>query len=151
VAVLAAGMIPFLAWGPGDFVEDVIRFPLGLGRQRTAAGTPTLGAGLVRLFPSLRVPLTLTLVGLVLALFVIVAVRRPPTTGWVAARHAGMVFLAAMVLAPAARFGYIVYPIDLLVWAWALRAAKVSAPSAALPTGGGRSARPEQAIRSEDD
>ena len=60
-AVVAVVVIPFLAWSPGDFVEDVIRFPLGLGRQRSAAGTPTPGAGLIRLLPSMRVPLTLVL------------------------------------------------------------------------------------------
>jgi hypothetical protein len=124
-AVVAAGVIPFIAWGPGDFVEDVIRFPLGLGRQRSAAGTPTLGTGLIRLFPSLRTPLTLVLLSLVLAVFVFILVRRPPTTAWTASEDAGIVFLAALLLAPAARFGYVVYPIDLFVWAWALRAARL--------------------------
>ncbi|HYT80314.1 MAG TPA: glycosyltransferase 87 family protein [Actinomycetota bacterium] len=134
-AVVAAGVVPFLAWGPADFVEDVIRFPLGLGRQRSAAGTPTLGAALIRLLPSWRVPLTLALVGLVLALFVFIVVRRPPATAWAAAKDAGILFLVAILVAPAARLGYVAYPIDLLVWAWALRAATVSASTCVPPTG----------------
>lgn len=121
-AVVAAATIPFVAWGPGAFVEDVIRFPLGLGRQGSAAGTPTLGSALTHLLPSLRIPVTIALVSLVLALIVFILVRRTPTTASAAARDAGIVFLAAVLLAPAARFGYVVYPIDLFVWSWALRA-----------------------------
>jgi small-conductance mechanosensitive channel len=127
---VAAGLIPFLAWSPGDFVEDVIKFPLGLGTQRSAAETPTLGSVLIRLLPSWRAPLTVGLVCLVLAVFVFVLVRWPPTTASPAARDAGIVFLTAILLAPSARFGYVVYPINLFVWAWVLREAKASAPSA---------------------
>ncbi len=134
-AVVALGVVPFLAWGPADFVEDVIRFPLGLGRQRSAAGTPTLGSALIRLLPSWRVPITLTLVGLVLAVFAFMVARRPPAAAWAAAKDAGLVFFLAMLVAPAARVGYIAYPIDLLVWAWALRAAEAPSPTASLPTG----------------
>jgi hypothetical protein len=116
-------MLPFVAWSPGDFVEDVLRFPLGLGQQSSAAETPTLGAALIRLLPSWRVPLTVAFICLVVALFAVLVVRRPPGTASEAAKDAGIVFLAAIVLAPAARFGYVVYPVDLFVWAWALRAA----------------------------
>jgi glycosyl transferase family 87 len=129
--VVAAAVIPFVAWDAGAFVEDVVRFPLGLGRQRSAAGTPTLGTALLRAFPSFRTPLTLVLIALVLALLAFILLRRPPSTPSAAARDAGLVFLAGLLLAPAARFGYVVYPIDLLVWAWALDAAKVPAPFSA--------------------
>jgi hypothetical protein len=124
--VVAAGLIPFLAWGPGDFVEDVIRFPLGLGEQRSAAETPTLGSVLIRLLPSWRAPLTVGLVCLLVAVFVFVLVRWPPATTSIAARDAGIVFLAAILLAPSARFGYVIYPINFFVWAWILRAASVA-------------------------
>jgi hypothetical protein len=120
-AVTTAAVAPFLAWNGAAFVEDVVRFPLGLGRQASAAETPTLGSVLIRAFPSLRVPLTLALVAVMVAVFALVLMRRPPSTSAEAARGAGIVFLAALVLAPAARFGYVIYPIDLLVWAWALR------------------------------
>jgi len=120
VTVAAAAVIPFLAWDPGAFVEDVVRFPLGLGRQRSAAETPTLGTALIRAFPSIRPALTLAMVALLIALFLFILVRRPPATASAAARAAALVFVAALLFAPAARFGYVVYPIDLLVWAWAL-------------------------------
>jgi hypothetical protein len=127
--VMAVGILPFVAWSPGDFVEDVVRFPLGLGRQSSAAEAPSLGTTLIRLLPSWRAPLTVALVCLVVALFVFMAVRRPPASASEAAKDAGIVFLAAIVLAPAARFGYVVYPLDLFVWAWALRAARTRAPT----------------------
>lgn len=132
--VVAVCVLPFVAWSPGEFLEDVIRFPLGLGRQRSAAGTPTLGAALIRLLPSWRVPLTFALMGLVLTLFVFLVARRPPATASAAAMHAAIVFLAVILLAPAVRFGYVVYPVDLLVWAWALRRAwPVRAPPQLVP------------------
>jgi len=120
-AVATALVVPFLARDPAAFVEDVIRFPLGLGRQVSAAETPTPGGTLIRAFPSLRVPLTLALVAVMVVVFAFILVRRAPSTSAEAARGAGAVFLAALLLAPAARFGYVIYPIDLLVWAWALR------------------------------
>jgi Glycosyltransferase family 87 len=125
--VLAVGVLPFFAWNPGDFVEDVVRFPLGLGQQPSAAESPTLGGFLIRLIPSWRGPLTVMLVGLVLALVVFLLVKRPPAAASEAAMNAGIVFAAAILLAPAARFGYVVYPIDLFVWAWVLRAAEARA------------------------
>jgi hypothetical protein len=134
-AIVVLGLAPFVAWGPGDFVEDVIRFPLGLGRQRSAAGTPTLGAALIRLLPTLRTPLTVAIVCVVLALFVFILVRRPPSTAWAASRDAGLVFLAAILLAPTVRFGYVVYPIDLFVWAWALRGSRARSTEVANESG----------------
>jgi hypothetical protein len=128
VVVLGAGLIPFVAWSPGEFVEDVIRFPLGLGEQQTPAQTPTLGRALITLLPSWRVPLTVILVCLVLAVFLLVLVKWPPATPAMAARNAGIVFVAAILLAPSARFGYVVYPINLFVWAWILHAARDPAP-----------------------
>jgi glycosyl transferase family 87 len=126
--LVAAAVLPFLAWDPGAFVEDVVRFPLGLGRQRSAAETPTLATALIRAFPSIRTALTLAMIALVLGIFLFILVRRPPASASAAARGAALVFAAALLFAPAARFGYVVYPIDLLVWAWAL-----DAPTAGFP------------------
>jgi glycosyl transferase family 87 len=138
-AVVTAGVLPFFAWNPGDFVEDVIRFPLGLGRQRSAAGTPTLGGGLIRVLPSQRVPLTVVLVCLILAVAAFILVKRPPSTTAAAAKDTGLVFLMGILLTPAVRFGYVVYPINLFVWAWVLRAARdpTVAPAPETPSAGG--------------
>src|SRR5205823_3950158 len=49
---------------------------------------------------------------------------RPPGTPAGAARRAGVLFAVAVALAPAARLGYAVYPINLLVWGALLPGAK---------------------------
>jgi hypothetical protein len=118
-AVVLPFVLPFLMWRPAAFIEDVVKFPLGLGRQRSAAETPTLGSWLVRTFPSARAPLTLVLVSIVVAAAVVLVLRgRRTPTG--AARSAGLVFLLALVLTPAGRVGYLVYPVNLLAWSWLL-------------------------------
>ena len=125
-SIVAVIVLPFAVWHPAALVEDVVKFPLGLGRQRTAAETPTLGSWLVRTFPSARVPLTAALVGVVAGLAVIVLFRGLRRTPAQAARDAGLVFLLALVLAPAGRIGYVVYPINLLAWSWLLDASRRS-------------------------
>ena len=117
-AVGLAIILPFVLWNPGAFVEDVIRFPLGIGRQRSAAGTPTLGSLLVRVAPSARTVITVLLVAVVAAIALPLLVVRPPRSMQGAAVRSAVVFLVAMALVPSGRIGYVVYPIDLLAWAW---------------------------------
>ena len=57
--------------------------------------------------------------------FAIALVRRPPRTPADAALWSGLGLLAAMLLLPATRFGYLLYPVALLVWAAALRPAPI--------------------------
>ena len=122
VAVSIPSIVAFLAWSPSGFVEDAIRFPLGLGRELSVAETPTLGALLVRLAAhAFRTPLTIMLVGAVAALAIGILIRQPPATAAAAAGATGLVFLSAILLAPAARTGYVVYPVNLLAWWWLLR------------------------------
>lgn len=119
----------FAAWDPGAFWEDAVRFPLGLGRQETSAATPTLGSIVVHAFPEAKTGLTLALIGVVAILVVYLLARRPPTSVAGAASRAAMVFAVGFVFAPAARFGYIVYPIELLVWASLIARTGSTAPS----------------------
>jgi len=116
-------------WNPGAFYEDAIRFPLGLGVASTGAGTPSAGSALVHAFPGAKAPITATLVIAVAAVGAYLRIVRRPRSAADAARAAGLVLLAAIVLTPSPRAGYVVYPIDLLVWSWALRAPQ---PTAAL-------------------
>jgi Glycosyltransferase family 87 len=117
-AVVVPVVLPFLLWRPGAFIEDVIEFPIGLGRQRSAAETPTVGSWLVRTFPSARVPLTAMLVAAIASVLVVMLLRPGVRTPSEAARSAGLVFIVALVLAPAGRIGYLVYPLNLLAWSW---------------------------------
>jgi hypothetical protein len=120
-AVVIPFVVPFVVWNPAAFVEDAIRFPLGLGSQRSAAGTPTLGSVLVDAFPRARTALVAIFVVIVAATAFAAVVSWRPRSAAGAAAAAGVVFALALVLAPSARLGYVIYPIDLLVWAFALR------------------------------
>lgn len=109
--------LPFLLWDAGAFVEDAVRFPLGLGTGPSAARTPTLGRALVELAPAARTPITIVLVVAIAATTVALVTIRPPTTMAGACVRAAGAYAAAFVLAPAARFGYVVYPLSLVAWA----------------------------------
>jgi hypothetical protein len=125
-AIVVPVVVPFLLWRPGAFIEDVIRFPIGLGRQRSAAETPTVGSWLVRTFPSARVPLTAILVAVIASVLVVMLLRPGVRTPSWAARSAGLVVVVALVLAPAGRIGYLVYPLNLLAWSWLLERSAAS-------------------------
>jgi hypothetical protein len=123
VAQLAAGLlpalvlsVPFLAWDATAFVEDVVRFPLALGDGPSSAGTPTLGSLLLDAAPSARTAITIVLVAAIAGIAVALVAVRPPHTAAPACLRAAGAYAAAIVLAPAARFGYVVYPISSLVW-----------------------------------
>ena len=49
-----------------------------------------------------------------------ITLRRSPRSATDAALYAGLTLLALMLLAPSGRIGYLVYPVSLLVWAYAL-------------------------------
>jgi hypothetical protein len=127
---LAAGVlvVPFLAWDPGAFLEDVVLFPLGLGEQATPAGSATVGTLLVRALPQARAVITALILLAVAAVAIWLLVRRPAATVGGAAAHVGMVMAVALLLAPAARFGYLIYPVNLLVWARVLDRVGVTEP-----------------------
>jgi hypothetical protein len=126
-SVAAAFVLPFLLWDLGAFVEDVVKFPLGLGRHGTPARTPTLGSWVVHAFPSARTGLTVALVAAIGLTAVALLVKGGGRTPLEATRAAGLLFVLALVLAPAGRIGYVVYPLNLLAWSWLL------APSTASP------------------
>lgn len=115
-ATLAATALPFLLAGPGDLVEDTVRYNLGL----TAERFPTSGIGLPARFGLFHGPvLALATLGLTLAaiLVPILLVRRGRTEARVAvAACAGFVLL----LTPARTFqvNYLLIPmaVSALVW-----------------------------------
>ena len=61
--------------------------------------------------------------------------RRPPRDAAAVAALTGWVMLVAILLAPATRVGYLLYPINLFVWAWMFRARGPTIPGA--PAGRG--------------
>ena len=120
--------LPVLALLPaflvdGDaFVENVIRFPLGHGIVTSPAQSPFPGYLIAQAVPGGRYVAIGLLAAVALAIAVLL-VRRPPRTAATAALFCGYGLLAAILLMPTTRFGYLLYPLALLVWAPALGAA----------------------------
>jgi hypothetical protein len=128
--------VPFAVWDFGAFVEDTVLFPLNVGHGASAAETPTVGSWLLDLFPAQRAVITAVLVSVVGAVVVLLLVSgRGSSMSQACARAAGA-FLVAAALAPAARVGYLVYPVNLIVWAVALRQEEGSAALVATRTSG---------------
>jgi hypothetical protein len=117
-AVALPVIVAFVAWSPAAFWEDAVRFPLGLGQASTAAATPTAGSVLIDAFPDLRGLLTGVLIGVVAVAAIALSLRWPPLTMGGAALRAAAIASLAIVAAPAARAGYLVYAADLAVWGW---------------------------------
>jgi hypothetical protein len=108
-------LLPVLVHDPAGVVENVLRFPLGRGLVESPARSPLPGRLLTVGVPGGRT----IAVALLLAAGVAVAIwliRRPPGNAAAAARICGVGLLAATLLAPATRFGYLLYPAAFLVW-----------------------------------
>jgi hypothetical protein len=118
VPILTA--LPVLVIGPSAMIENVLAFPFGKGLVISPAASPLPGHLIATSLPGGSAVATVLLVMAGVAVAV-VAVRRPPRTAAAAARLAGCGLLAAFLLLPATRFGYLLYPAVLLVWAAARR------------------------------
>jgi hypothetical protein len=104
----------------GDaFVENVLRFPLGHGVVTSPAQSPLPGYLISQALPGGRYVAAALLVAAGLAIAMLL-VRRPPHTAATAALFCGLGLLAAILLMPTTRFGYLLYPLALLVWSPAL-------------------------------
>ena len=140
-ALVGAGLtLPLALWDVRAFVEDAVLFPLGAGHGASAAQTPTLGSMLLDLFPSQHGLITALLVLVILGVAAALLLSGRGSSMTHACTRAAGAFLVALALAPAARVGYLVYPANLLVWAFAFRRTE---PSATL---GGTAVAPPQLV-----
>jgi hypothetical protein len=117
----ASLVLPFALWDWGAFVEDTVLFPLGLGHGASAAATPTIGSLLLDRFPSQQDAITVLLVAVIALVMMLLLVRGRTTSMSQACVRAAGAFLTAVALAPAARVGYLVYPVNLIAWSIAFR------------------------------
>ncbi|OLR93968.1 glycosyltransferase 87 family protein [Actinokineospora bangkokensis] len=133
LGALAAGttalVVPVLLVDPGAFVEHVLKFPVGLGRSGSPASSPFPGHLLAGTGPAGH---ALAMVLLLAAAAAIAAwlVVRPPRTAADAVGRTATGLGAAILLAPATRWGYLVYPVALIGAALLLRARSATAGSA---------------------
>ncbi len=126
--------LPFALWDGRAFIEDAVLFPLGAGHGASAAQTPTVGSWLLDLFPSQRGIITALLVLLILGVVALLLLSGRGSSIAQACTRAAGAFFFACAFAPAARVGYLVYPANLLAWAFAFRQAEAAAASDATRT-----------------
>jgi hypothetical protein len=112
-------LVPPLLVDADAFVANVIRFPLGHGLVTSPAQSPFPGYLISSAMPGGRYVAAALLVAAGAAIAVVL-LRRPPRTATTAALFCGYGLLAAILLMPTTRFGYLLYPIAFLVWAPAL-------------------------------
>jgi len=134
VLVMGPVVLPVALSNPSAFVDNVVRFPLGLAGVSSPAASALPGHILVAALPGIHRAYVVAIVIVGGALLVWRLVRRPPADAAEVATLSAWVMLIAIMLAPATRVGYLLYPINLFVWAWMLRQADEPDMS---PSGGG--------------
>ncbi len=113
VAAGAVLVVPVLLVDPAAFVEHVIRYPAGLGQARSPAESPLPGHLLASL-GSVGHAAALTLLAVAACAIIAWLVMRPPRDPAGATLRIATGLGAAIILAPATRWGYLVYPLALL-------------------------------------
>ncbi|HEY7592342.1 MAG TPA: glycosyltransferase family 87 protein [Actinophytocola sp.] len=113
LAASAVIVVPVFRVDPAAFVEHVILYPAGLGRAGSPAASPLPGHLIAQLGP---VGHAVSLALLAVAACVIVAwlIVRPPRDPAGATLRIAVALGTAIILAPATRWGYLVYPLALL-------------------------------------
>jgi len=142
VAVLVVPVVlPVALHNPSAFIDNVIRFPLGLAGVASPAASALPGHVLVSAFPAIHRPYVIVATVLGLAVLARYLWRRPPRDAAAVASVTGWVMLVAILLAPATRVGYLLYPINLFLWAWMFRRSEDPADVEPAPEGNGASVR----------
>jgi hypothetical protein len=121
-------LLPVVARDPGGVWENLVRYPLGQGLAKSPAASNFPGHLIAVLVPGGKTIAAGLLAVAALAVAVHLLVRPPAGAGAVAAR-AAVAMLAIIALAPASRFGYLLYPVAYAVWAAVLRAIDPVAPA----------------------
>jgi len=131
-AVMAPSILPTFIGNPAAFIDNVVRFPLGLAGITSPASSPLLGHAIVSWFPSIHRLFTVVVAaaGAVVVLFVLV--RHTPRTAADLSRLLGWVMTVAILVAPATRIGYLLYPVDFFIFSWLLRSEDLGSPMLSL-------------------
>ncbi|MFK0130606.1 hypothetical protein ACIQRZ_09645 [Streptomyces rubiginosohelvolus] len=118
VALLTAAalVLPAALRDPGAFRAHVVDFPLGLTDAVSSAASPLPDHLLATHVPGGRT-LALLLLGVSALLIALSLLVRPPATPADAAVRLALGLLLAIAFMPASRFGYLVHPLVIAVWA----------------------------------
>jgi hypothetical protein len=118
-AAFAAGLTtlvilaPFVAWDAAAFLDDTVRYPAGMNGSGGVPLAP--GSILGTIVPGARGWLLAALV-VVLPVLTVALSRWIGTSPTGLAQVAGVLLVAAFVLAPRIRIAYLVFPLNLIVW-----------------------------------
>jgi glycosyl transferase family 87 len=129
-AVAGAGAVitvPVLLVDPRSFVEHVILFPAGLGEAKSPAASPLPGHLIAGLGPAGHTAALALLAAAACAIVVWLLVR-PPQDPAGAVQRIAISLGTAIVLAPATRWGYLVYPLALFGAMLAFSASQADTP-----------------------
>ena len=139
LGIPVAALVPAVLVDADAAAENVLRFPLGRGLVDSPAQSPFPGHLVATGLPGGRAMAAGLLVAAGVAIAVLL-VRRPPRTASSAALFCASGLLAAILLMPSTRFGYLLYPAAFAAWAPALRGAPAD------PPGAGEIGRPAAAV-----
>ncbi|MHB8330091.1 MAG: hypothetical protein ACYDD6_10795, partial [Acidimicrobiales bacterium] len=143
--VMVPAILPTAAADFPAFIDNVVRFPLGLAGISSPAASPLLGHAVVSFFPGIHrvFPIVVAGAGGIVLLWVLL--RRTPRNPAALARLLAWTMTVAILLAPATRVGYFLYPADFFVWTWLLRSEDAPAPGRVADTdeAGAVEGRPE--------
>ncbi len=148
VAVVVVPVVaPFAVGNPSAFVDNVIRYPLGLAGVSSPAASALPGHILISIWPSIHRTYVVVVGVLGLVALGLHLRRHPPADAAGVAILTGWVMAIAILLAPATRVGYLLYPANLFVWGWMLRRAEDPLRSAEPGGTGDERGRPASATR----
>ncbi|WP_410649498.1 glycosyltransferase family 87 protein [Amycolatopsis sp. cmx-4-54] len=105
--------VPVYLVDPKAFAEHVFRFPLGIGVIKSPAESPLPGHLIASLGP-VGTAVSFALLGIAAVAILVWLLRRPPATGSDALLRMAVGLVALIMLTPATRYGYLVYPLVLL-------------------------------------
>jgi hypothetical protein len=118
--VVVPTILPSVMHNPVAFIDNVIRFPLGLTGIHSPAASPLLGHLIATAFPGVKHLWSFGVILFGLALMAYLVFIKRPRSASDAARATGLAMAVVIIMAPATRFGYLIYPLDLLLWSWML-------------------------------
>ncbi|HVC67130.1 MAG TPA: glycosyltransferase family 87 protein [Acidimicrobiales bacterium] len=136
LALVVPVVLPVALHNPSAFVDNVVRFPLGLAGVASPAASALPGHILVATFPAIHRAYVVVAAVIGLSVLGRRLLRDPPRDAAAVARLTGWVMLIAILLAPATRVGYLLYPINLFVWSWMFRRSSDPIDERGGPVGG---------------
>ncbi|WP_244162991.1 glycosyltransferase 87 family protein [Streptomyces bungoensis] len=115
VGIALVTVLPVAVAHSGAFYRNVVLYPSGLGPTASSAQSPLLGRLITALVPHGEA-VTMALIALSAAGVGLSLLIRPPRSPVAGADRLALGLTLAIVLSPATRIGYAIYPVVLLTW-----------------------------------